>query len=152
MLWFAWSSLARLIGIHDRDDHSFYTHVPRQYFRPVARPTNHTSASGDTLPSVLRRIETCIANDRIWQPRITANTSRTSLRDVLKRNVYLDGITFDCRALRAAVEAIGIDRPMFGTDHPLSPSLRTDGKYESNGQESLTNASVREPTSTRTSW
>jgi aminocarboxymuconate-semialdehyde decarboxylase len=84
--------------------------------------------AGDTLPSVLGRIETCIANDRIWQPRLTANTSRTSLRDVLKRNVYLDGIMFDCRALRAAVEAIGIDRVMFGTDHPLSPSLRTGGK------------------------
>jgi aminocarboxymuconate-semialdehyde decarboxylase len=86
--------------------------------------------AGGTLPSVIGRIEACIANDKTWQSRLSSDASRRSLRDVLKRNVYLDGITFDSGALRAAAEAVGIDRVMFGTDHPLFPSLREDGQYD----------------------
>jgi aminocarboxymuconate-semialdehyde decarboxylase len=86
--------------------------------------------AGGTLPSVIGRIEACIANDKAWQSRLSSISPRHSLRDVLKRNVYLDGITFDSTALRAAVDAVGMERVMFGTDHPLFPSLREDGKYD----------------------
>lgn len=86
--------------------------------------------AGGTLPSVLGRIEACIANDKTWQSRVSAESPRVSLRDILKRNVYLDAITFDSVALRSAADAVGIERVMFGTDHPLFPSLREDGKYD----------------------
>ncbi|KAF2031706.1 2-amino-3-carboxymuconate-6-semialdehyde decarboxylase [Setomelanomma holmii] len=86
--------------------------------------------AGGTLPSVVGRIEACIANDKAWQSRLASHPQRTTIHDVLRQNVFLDGITFDKGALRAAVDAVGIDRVMFGTDHPLFPSLRQDGKYD----------------------
>jgi aminocarboxymuconate-semialdehyde decarboxylase len=81
-----------------------------------------------SLPMVIGRIEACIVNDKKWQSRPT--TPRTCLRDILKRNVYLDGVIFDSGALRAAADAVGIDRIMFGTDHLLFPSLRGDCRYD----------------------
>jgi predicted TIM-barrel fold metal-dependent hydrolase len=86
--------------------------------------------AGGTLPSVIGRIEACIANDKMYQSRLSTNAVQRSPRDVLKNNVYIDGITFDSGALRAAANAIGVDCVMFGTDHPLFPSLRKDGKYD----------------------
>jgi aminocarboxymuconate-semialdehyde decarboxylase len=86
--------------------------------------------AGGTLPPVIGRIEACIANDKTWQSRLVLDSPRTPLRDVFRRNVYLDGITFDSRALRAAADTVGVGRVMFGTDHPLFPSLRRDGKYD----------------------
>jgi len=88
--------------------------------------------AGGTLPFVIGRIEACISNDKTYQQRLSSPSSLSiprSLRDVLKTNVYLDGITFDAGALRAAVDVVGAERVMFGTDHPLFPSLRADGKY-----------------------
>ncbi|KAH7069460.1 hypothetical protein FB567DRAFT_224438 [Paraphoma chrysanthemicola] len=86
--------------------------------------------AGGTLPSLIGRIEACIANDNAWQSRLAAHPHRRTLRDVLRQNVFLDGIAFDKGALCAAVDAVGVDRVMFGTDHPLFPSLRRDGMYD----------------------
>jgi aminocarboxymuconate-semialdehyde decarboxylase len=86
--------------------------------------------AGGTLPSVVGRIEACIANDKAWQTQLCSGSPRRSLRDVLRENVYLDGIAFDRGALRAAVDVVGVERVMFGTDHPLFPSLRGDGRYD----------------------
>lgn len=84
--------------------------------------------AGGTLPSVVGRIEACIANDKMFQSRLLGSSPR-SVRDVLQQNVYLDGITFDSVALRAAADTIGHERIMFGTDHPLFPSSSI-GKYD----------------------
>jgi aminocarboxymuconate-semialdehyde decarboxylase len=35
------------------------------------------------------------------------------------RNVYVDGLVYHAAALRCAIEVIGIDRVLFGTDHPF---------------------------------
>jgi aminocarboxymuconate-semialdehyde decarboxylase len=86
--------------------------------------------AGGTLPSVVGRIDACIANDKARRLHFSSGSPRTTLREILKRNVYLDGITFDSGALRAAANTVGVDRVMFGTDHPLFPSLREDGKYD----------------------
>lgn len=86
--------------------------------------------AGGSLPSVIGRIEACIANDKAWQGRLSSSSTRRPLRDVLSENVYLDGITFDKGALRAATDAVGVARVMFGTDHPLFPSLRGDSRYD----------------------
>lgn len=86
--------------------------------------------AGGTLPFVIGRIEACIANDKAWSTRLASDQPRKSLEHILKHNIYLDGITFDRAALRAAADAVGSDRLMFGTDHPLFPSLRKDGMYD----------------------
>ncbi|KAH7402097.1 hypothetical protein DE146DRAFT_455171 [Phaeosphaeria sp. MPI-PUGE-AT-0046c] len=86
--------------------------------------------AGGTLPSVVGRIEACIANDKAFQSHLLS-TSPRSVRDVLEQNVYLDGITFDSVALRAATDTVGHERIMFGTDHPLFPSVRDDNRYDS---------------------
>jgi aminocarboxymuconate-semialdehyde decarboxylase len=48
--------------------------------------------------------------------------------DVLKTNIYLDAVVYGEVGLRAAVQASGADRLMFGTDHPFFPPLEEGEK------------------------
>lgn len=70
--------------------------------------------SGGTLPFLAGRIESCIAHDGhlMREGRIAG---RRSVWDVLKTNVYLDAVVYSEVGLRAAVEASGADRLLFGT-------------------------------------
>lgn len=83
--------------------------------------------SGGTLPFLAGRIESCIAHDSHLhaQPEFK---SRRSVWDVLKTNIYLDAVVYGKVGLRAAVEASGADRLMFGTDHPFFPPLEKEEK------------------------
>ncbi|KAF2113098.1 hypothetical protein BDV96DRAFT_614007 [Lophiotrema nucula] len=74
------------------------------------------SHAGGMLPFSARRIERFVKRKSIW--------------DVLRGNILLDGIVFDKIPLRAAADAVGVERVMFGTDHPLFPSLRKEGLYD----------------------
>jgi predicted TIM-barrel fold metal-dependent hydrolase len=74
------------------------------------------SHSGGTLPFLAGRIEACIAHD---MKRALSDEPRVPLWEVLRKNLYLDGVIFDKIGLRTAIEASGIDRVMFGTDHPF---------------------------------
>jgi hypothetical protein len=67
----------------------------------------------DLMPTlqVIGRIKACVTNNNTWQPRLAVDISRMSPRDVPKRNVYLDGNTFGCGALRAVAEVVGIVEP-----------------------------------------
>ncbi|KAK5167704.1 uncharacterized protein LTR77_007403 [Saxophila tyrrhenica] len=78
--------------------------------------------SGGTLPFLAGRIESCIAHDAHLKKegRIV---NRRSLWDVLKSNIYLDAVIYADVGLKAAVDASGADRLMFGTDHPFFPPL-----------------------------
>jgi predicted TIM-barrel fold metal-dependent hydrolase len=49
--------------------------------------------------------------------------------DVLKTNIYLDAVVYGEAGLKAAVQASGADRLMFGTDHPFFPPLE-EGETE----------------------
>lgn len=82
------------------------------------------SHAGGTLPFLTGRIESCITHFPTG-----SSAPKKSLDEVLKTNIYLDGITFAAPPLRAAAEVVGADRIMFGTDHPLFPSSREDGMY-----------------------
>jgi aminocarboxymuconate-semialdehyde decarboxylase len=78
--------------------------------------------SGGTLPFLAGRIESCIAHDGYLmdQGRIEG---RRSLWHVLRNNIYLDAVVYADPGLKAAVEASGIDRLMFGLfSLSLSPS------------------------------
>jgi predicted TIM-barrel fold metal-dependent hydrolase len=78
--------------------------------------------SGGTLPFLAGRIESCIQHDgHLKKEGRTQN--RRDVWDVLKKNIYLDAVVYSEVGLKAAMEASGADRLMFGTDHPFFPPL-----------------------------
>ena len=84
------------------------------------------SHGGGTLPFLAGRIEACIEHDRKWAQQGKLDTSRQKIWDVLRQNIYLDAVLFDQTALKPAVEASGVERVMFGSDHPFFAPVRKD--------------------------
>lgn len=82
--------------------------------------------SGGTIPFLAGRIESCIAHDAHMKHESTA--PQRSIWTVLKENLYLDAVIYGDVGLSAAAQAAGIDRLMFGTDHPFFPPLGADEK------------------------
>ncbi|POR35476.1 2-amino-3-carboxymuconate-6-semialdehyde decarboxylase [Tolypocladium paradoxum] len=89
--------------------------------------------SGGTLPFLAGRIESCILHDGQLVREAKVGRGRRTVWDVLKEQVYLDAVVYSEVGLRAAIDASGADRLMFGTDHPFFPPLTTDqqGGWES---------------------
>jgi aminocarboxymuconate-semialdehyde decarboxylase len=83
--------------------------------------------SGGTLPFLAGRIESCIAHDAHLHGQ-AGFAARRSVWDVLKTNIYLDAVVYGEAGLKAAVQASGSDRLMFGTDHPFFPPLEEGEK------------------------
>ncbi len=79
--------------------------------------------SGGCLPFLAGRIEACIEHDPKWEASGKLVAERKTLWDTLRNNIYLDGVIFDKIGLRAAIDAAGVDRVMFGTDHPFFAPL-----------------------------
>lgn len=69
--------------------------------------------SGGTLPFLAGRIESCIAHDAYLKKEGRVEKMR-SVWEVLRKNVYLDAVVYSEVGLKAAVEASGADRLMFG--------------------------------------
>ncbi|USP78119.1 hypothetical protein yc1106_05393 [Curvularia clavata] len=83
--------------------------------------------SGGTLPFLAGRIESCILHDgHLKKHGKTQN--RRDVWDILKTNIYLDAVIYSEVGLKAALEASGSDRLLFGTDHPFFPPLEEDAK------------------------
>ncbi|USW50429.1 Putative 2-amino-3-carboxymuconate-6-semialdehyde decarboxylase, metal-dependent hydrolase [Septoria linicola] len=78
--------------------------------------------SGGTLPFLAGRIESCIAHDAHLK-KAGKIGGRRAVWDVLKKNIYLDAVIYADVGLKAAINASGADRIMFGTDHPFFPPL-----------------------------
>lgn len=80
--------------------------------------------SGGTLPFLAGRIQSCIDHERefISNGGCQYGPIRT-IWEVFQKNIYLDAVTYGTPGLKAAVDAGGVDRVMFGTDHPFFPSL-----------------------------
>ncbi|OTB08523.1 hypothetical protein M426DRAFT_52218 [Hypoxylon sp. CI-4A] len=89
--------------------------------------------SGGTLPFLAGRIESCIVHDGHLVREGKAGPARRSIWQVLKEQIYLDAVVYSEVGLKAAIDASGVDRLMFGTDHPFFPPLSTDeqGEWES---------------------
>ncbi|KAK2064189.1 amidohydrolase [Colletotrichum caudatum] len=89
--------------------------------------------SGGTLPFLAGRIESCIMHDGQWVREGKVTKARRTVWDVLKEQIYLDAVIYSEVGLKAAIDASGADRLMFGTDHPFFPPLTTDeqGEWES---------------------
>jgi predicted TIM-barrel fold metal-dependent hydrolase len=86
--------------------------------------------SGGTLPFLAGRIESCILHDSHLLASGRLTPARRTVWDILKTNIYLDAVVYSEVGLKAAVEASGKDRVMFGTDHPFFPPLEGDRGFE----------------------
>ncbi|KAF2965010.1 hypothetical protein GQX73_g8582 [Xylaria multiplex] len=89
--------------------------------------------SGGTLPFLAGRIESCIVHDRHLVHEGKVGPRRRTIWQVLKEQIYLDAVIYSDVGLKAAIDASGVDRLMFGTDHPFFPPLNSDeqGEWES---------------------
>ncbi|KAI9667197.1 MAG: hypothetical protein M1821_000010 [Bathelium mastoideum] len=85
--------------------------------------------SGGALPFLAGRIESCVLHDRHLAEAGKLN-DRRKIWDVLNDNIYLDAVIYSKVGLQSAVAAGGIDRLMFGTDHPFFPPLEGDEDQE----------------------
>jgi aminocarboxymuconate-semialdehyde decarboxylase len=83
--------------------------------------------SGGTLPFLAGRIESCIEHDAYLKAEGKLGKGRKTVWDVLKKNIYLDAVIYGEVGLKAAIQASGEDRVMFGTDHPFFPPLENGG-------------------------
>jgi predicted TIM-barrel fold metal-dependent hydrolase len=89
--------------------------------------------SGGTLPFLAGRIQSCVDHERdfVLNGGLKSGPERTIL-DVLQTNIYLDAVIYGRAGLKAAVDAGGADRVIFGTDHPFFPPLgERSGKWPS---------------------
>ncbi|KAF2710091.1 uracil-5-carboxylate decarboxylase [Pleomassaria siparia CBS 279.74] len=83
--------------------------------------------SGGTLPFLAGRLESCIQHDGHLK-ELGKTEGRRDVWDILKTNIYLDAVIYSDVGLKAAMNASGADRLMFGTDHPFFPPLEKDQK------------------------
>lgn len=67
--------------------------------------------SGGTLPFLAGRLESCIQHDAHYN---RAANIRKGIWQVLKENILLDAVVYSEVGLRAAIDASGIDRMLFG--------------------------------------
>lgn len=86
--------------------------------------------SGGTLPFLAGRIESCILHDGQLTREGKIKKDRRSVWDVLKEQIYLDAVIYSEIGLKAAIEVSGVERVMFGTDHPFFPPLESDEQGE----------------------
>ncbi|KAF1982802.1 amidohydrolase 2 [Aulographum hederae CBS 113979] len=77
------------------------------------------SHAGGALPFLAGRVESCCSHDRALQSQGKLAKERKTIWQVMRKNLWLDGVVFSSIAMKAAVEAAGIERLLFGTDHPL---------------------------------
>ncbi|KAK3942413.1 amidohydrolase [Diplogelasinospora grovesii] len=105
--------------------------------------------SGGTLPFLAGRIDSCVRHDGFLQKQQTQTQRqrRKNIWEVLKTQIYLDAVIYSHVGLKAAINASnmddprgrGVERLMFGTDHPFFPPLENgegndtlaDGQWES---------------------
>ncbi|PSN65805.1 uracil-5-carboxylate decarboxylase [Corynespora cassiicola Philippines] len=83
--------------------------------------------SGGTLPFLAGRLESCIKHDGHLKAH-GKTEGRRDIWDILKTNIYLDAVVYSDVGLRAAMNASGADRLLFGTDHPFFPPLEEDAE------------------------
>jgi aminocarboxymuconate-semialdehyde decarboxylase len=70
--------------------------------------------SGGTLPFLAGRIESCILHDGHLKKH-GKTEKRRDVWDILKTNIYLDAVIYSEVGLKAALDASGSDRLLFGT-------------------------------------
>ncbi|KAI4130895.1 MAG: hypothetical protein LQ338_001492 [Usnochroma carphineum] len=89
--------------------------------------------AGGAVPALAGRVQSCVEHERGYydhdgdreeeEGRKRVRGPKRTLAEVLGQNVYLDAVSYGTTGLRAAVDVVGNDRVMFGTDHPFFPPL-----------------------------
>jgi predicted TIM-barrel fold metal-dependent hydrolase len=87
--------------------------------------------SGGTLPFLAGRIESCIEHDAHLKAMGQLGAERKKIWEILKTNIYLDAVIYNKVGLETAIQASGVDRVMFGTDHPFFPPLSDETQWPS---------------------
>lgn len=90
------------------------------------------SHGGGTLPYLAGRLDAGWASDPSVRLRLTHPPSHDLSR------LYLDGVLYHARAMRAAADLVGAEKMVFGTDHPFSvadPKANLDAVHEAFGAE-----------------
>ena len=91
--------------------------------------------SGGTLPFLAGRIQSCCEHEREFTANGGDKTGpERSIWDVLKTNIYLDAVIYGEPGLKGALAASGedgVERLMFGTDHPFFPPLKGEERWAS---------------------
>ena len=86
--------------------------------------------SGGTIPFLAGRIDSCVQHERHF-PEHQGTKTRGPIRSldtVLRENIYLDAVIYSSTGIRAAVEKVGVEKVLFGTDHPFFPPLEEGEK------------------------
>lgn len=81
--------------------------------------------AGGAVPALAGRVQSCVEHERRFydgEGKRVGGPQR-SIAEVLRQNVFLDAVSYSQTGLRAAVELVGKERVMFGTDHPFFPPL-----------------------------
>ncbi|KAL8926632.1 MAG: hypothetical protein Q9172_001707 [Xanthocarpia lactea] len=85
--------------------------------------------AGGTIPFLTGRIESCVQHERHFPAHEHgARGPKRDLRTVLRENVWLDAVVYSESSVKAAVELVGNERVLFGTDHPFFPPLDERGE------------------------
>lgn len=86
--------------------------------------------AGGAVASLGDRVQSCVEHERGFYAegegggeRERVRGPRRALREVMRRNVWVDGVGYGAAGLRGAVGMVGWDRVLFGTDHPFFPPL-----------------------------
>lgn len=81
--------------------------------------------AGGAVPFLGGRVESCVQHERHFHnPAIGAlGKPKRGLTEILRTNVWLDAVTYSTAGVKAAVDVVGLDRVVFGTDHPFFPPL-----------------------------
>lgn len=83
--------------------------------------------AGGAMPFLAGRVHSCVLHERALGGEVVGGKS---IWEVLKTNVWLDGVVYSKLGVLAAVDCVGKERVLWGTDHPFFPPIGGEGKEE----------------------
>ena len=92
--------------------------------------------AGGTVPFLAGRINSCVEHERHYHDAAGKRIAgpKQSIQAVLANNVWLDAVAYSATSMKAAVDLVGQDRLLFGTDHPFFPPLRPAAEQWTSGE------------------
>ncbi|MCJ1407512.1 hypothetical protein MMC19_001583 [Ptychographa xylographoides] len=80
--------------------------------------------AGGAVPFLAGRVESCVRHERVRAGRQGGQErEKRDIWDVMRTNVWLDGVIYNQVGMKAAAEVVGKDRVLWGTDHPFFPPV-----------------------------
>ena len=94
--------------------------------------------AGGAVPFLAGRVKSCVLHERRFVDEDGRMKRGRELEEVLRENVWLDGVVYSEVGLEAAVGVVGKERVLWGTDHPFFPPVGGEKKeVEEEGKEWL---------------